>query len=73
MDNPAQKQPLPSSSSLAYDTLAVHTGIARGTGVGVGIPIQQMAAFQFDSLQAAAEEFQTNAGSSLFTHPEPYR
>ncbi|WP_420595065.1 PLP-dependent transferase [Deinococcus sp.] len=49
---------------LAYDTLAVHTGIGRGTGIGVGIPIQQMAAFQFDSLDAAAEEFQTNAGSS---------
>ncbi len=53
-----------SQSTLAYDTLAVHSGIERGTGVGVGIPIQQMAAFQFDSLQAAADEFQTNTGSS---------
>ncbi|WP_161880252.1 aminotransferase class I/II-fold pyridoxal phosphate-dependent enzyme [Deinococcus alpinitundrae] len=52
------------AADLAYDTLAVHTGIGRGTGVGVGIAMQQMAAFQFDSLDAAAEEFQTNAGSS---------
>ena len=52
------------SLELSYDTLAVHTGIERGTGVGVGIPIQQMAAFQFDSLDAAAEEFQVGAGSS---------
>ena len=51
-------------ATLAYDTLAVHSGIERGTGVGVGIPIEQMAAFQFDSLQAAAEEFQANTGSS---------
>ena len=51
-------------ATLAYDTLAVHSGIERGTGVGVGIPIEQMAAFQFESLHAAAEEFQTNAGSS---------
>lgn len=51
-------------TELAYETLAVHSGIGRGTGVGVGIPIQQIAAYQFDSLGAAAEEFQQGTGSS---------
>lgn len=64
MSDASRDLPPELSADLAYDTLAVHTGIGRGTGVGVGIAMQQMAAFQFGSLDAAAEEFQTNAGSS---------
>jgi len=64
LPEPSAEANLETSADLAYDTLAVHTGIERGTGVGVGIPMQQMAAFQFDSLDAAAEEFQLNTGSS---------
>lgn len=49
---------------LNFETSAVHVGIPRGAGDGVGIPIHQMAAFQFESLEGAAEEFQTNASYS---------
>lgn len=64
MSDASRDLPPELAADLSYDTLAVHTGIGRGTGVGVGLAMQQMAAFQFDSLDAAAEEFQTNAGSS---------
>ena len=48
----------------SFETEAVHQGIPRQGGVGLGLPIQQIAAFQFDSLEAAAEEFLTNATHS---------
>ena len=49
---------------LEYETQAVQVGIPRGNGLGVGIPIQQIAAFQFETLEDGATEFQTNASYS---------
>lgn len=51
-------------SELGYETQAVQTGIPRGNGLGVGLPIHQIAAFQFETLEDGASEFQTNAGYS---------
>ncbi|ADV66105.1 aminotransferase class I/II-fold pyridoxal phosphate-dependent enzyme [Deinococcus maricopensis] len=48
----------------AFESRAVHVGVPRESGVGVGIPVHQVAAFQFDTLDAAAQEFQTGATHS---------
>ncbi|MFC4456444.1 aminotransferase class I/II-fold pyridoxal phosphate-dependent enzyme [Deinococcus sonorensis] len=48
------------ASAPQYETQAVHVGIPRGNGVGLGLPIQQIAAFQFETLDDAAQEFQSN-------------
>lgn len=47
-----------------FETEAVHAGIERGSGLGLGFPIFQLAAFQFASQQEAAEEFASNRGHS---------
>ena len=47
-----------------YQTKAVQTGIPRGLGVGVGIPIHAIAAFQFETQEQGASEFQLNSGYS---------
>ena len=51
----------PHPDALSYDTQAVQVGIPRGNTLGVGIPIHQIAAFQFETLQDGATEFVTNA------------
>ena len=48
----------------SYETAAVQSGIGRGLGETVGIPIHQAAAFQFSSLEEAQSEFQLNGGLS---------
>jgi O-acetylhomoserine (thiol)-lyase len=50
--------------SLEYETQAVQVGIPRGLGDGVGIPVHQIAAFQFETLEDGASEFQLNTGYS---------
>jgi O-acetylhomoserine (thiol)-lyase len=50
--------------TLGYETQAVQVGIPRGLGDGVGIPIHQIAAFQFETLEDGASEFQLNTGYS---------
>ena len=47
-----------------YDTAAVQTGIARGLGQTIGFPIHAAAAFQFETLEQAQDEFQHNQGLS---------
>jgi O-acetylhomoserine (thiol)-lyase len=54
----------PSEDTLGYETQAVQVGISRGLGDGVGIPIHQIAAFQFGTLEDGASEFQLNTGYS---------
>ncbi|GGR26106.1 PLP-dependent transferase [Deinococcus ruber] len=49
---------------LGYQTQAVQIGIPRGLGDGVGIPIHQIAAFQFETQEQGASEFQLNTGYS---------
>ncbi|WP_407569439.1 PLP-dependent transferase [Deinococcus altitudinis] len=53
-----------SEDTLGYETQAVQVGIPRGLGDGVGIPIHQIAAFQFETLEDGASEFQLNTGYS---------
>ncbi len=52
------------AEGLEYETQAVQVGIPRGNGLGVGLPIHQIAAFQFETLEDGATEFQTNASYS---------
>lgn len=54
----------PNTDHLDYETQAVQVGIPRGLGDGVGIPIHQIAAFQFETLEDGASEFQHNTGYS---------
>ncbi|WP_424950884.1 PLP-dependent transferase [Deinococcus sp.] len=54
----------PTDRSLDYETEAVQVGIPRGLGDGVGIPIHQIIAFQFETLEQGASEFQLNSGYS---------
>ncbi|GAA5513595.1 O-acetyl-L-homoserine sulfhydrylase 2 [Deinococcus carri] len=48
----------------SFETTAVQTGIPRGLGETVGIPVHQAAAFQFSTLEEAQSEFQQNSGLS---------
>ncbi|MFC3832444.1 MULTISPECIES: aminotransferase class I/II-fold pyridoxal phosphate-dependent enzyme [Deinococcus] len=48
----------------AYETAAVQTAIPRGLGETIGFPIHAAAAFQFDTLEEAQQEFQVNDGLS---------
>lgn len=50
--------------SHAYETQAVQTGVPRGLGQTVGIPIHAAAGFQFETLEQAQSEFQQNTGLS---------
>ena len=54
----------PNDASWSYDTAAVQSGIPRGLGETIGFPIHAAAAFQFDTLEQAQEEFQYNGGLS---------
>ena len=54
----------PTAEQQGYQTKAVQTGISRGLGVGVGIPIHAVAAFQFETQEQGASEFQLNSGYS---------
>ncbi|GGJ51229.1 aminotransferase class I/II-fold pyridoxal phosphate-dependent enzyme [Deinococcus roseus] len=47
-----------------YSSKAVHVGIPRGHAEPLGIPIYPAAAYQFDELDVAADEFQQNTGYS---------
>ncbi|MFD2608048.1 O-acetylhomoserine aminocarboxypropyltransferase/cysteine synthase family protein [Deinococcus taklimakanensis] len=66
----APQPPLPGATqdcpadSPAYQTLAVQTGIPRGLGQTVGVPIHAAAGFQFETLEQAQSEFQVNGGLS---------
>ncbi|ANE44949.1 aminotransferase class I/II-fold pyridoxal phosphate-dependent enzyme [Deinococcus puniceus] len=53
-----------STPDWSYETTAVQTGIGRGLGVTIGIPVHHAAAFQFETLEQAQEEFQLNTGLS---------
>ncbi|MEF2279833.1 aminotransferase class I/II-fold pyridoxal phosphate-dependent enzyme [Deinococcus sp. YIM 134068] len=59
----AQETPTP-TPEWGFETTAVQTGIPRGLGQTVGIPVHQAAAFQFETLEQAQEEFQLNQGLS---------
>lgn len=48
----------------SYETAAVQSAIPRGLGETIGFPIHAAAAFQFDTLEEAQDEFQVNAGLS---------
>lgn len=48
----------------AFETSAVQTGIGRGLGQSIGFPIHAAAAFQFETLEQAQQEFIDNAGLS---------
>ncbi|GGO34335.1 aminotransferase class V-fold PLP-dependent enzyme [Deinococcus humi] len=54
----------PTDTDWSYQTAAVHTSIPRGLGQTVGLPIHAAAAFQFDTLAQAQDEFQNNTGLS---------
>ncbi len=51
-------------AAWSYDTAAVQTGISRGLGETIGFPIHAAAAFQFETLEQAQDEFQHNQGLS---------
>ena len=68
---PAPAPPAPSVPTIdfnfpswGYETAAVQTGIPRGLGQTIGLPIHAAAAFQFDTLEQAQREFQDNEGYS---------
>ena len=44
----------------AYQSQAVHVGIPRERGAGLGIPVHAAVAYQFDSLEHGADVFVTN-------------
>ncbi len=48
----------------SYETTAVQSAIPRGLGQTIGVPIHAAAAFQFETLEEAQEEFQNNTGLS---------
>ena len=48
----------------AFETTAVQTGIERGLGASIGFPIHAAAAFQFETLEQAQQEFIDSAGLS---------
>lgn len=50
--------------SWDYDTLAVQSSIPRGLGDSIGFPVHTAAAFQFETLEQARDEFQNGAGYS---------
>lgn len=54
----------PRDTAWSYETNAVQSSIPRGLGQTIGHPIHAAAAFQFDTLEEAQEEFQVNAGLS---------
>ncbi|THF84842.1 O-acetylhomoserine aminocarboxypropyltransferase/cysteine synthase [Deinococcus sp. KSM4-11] len=54
----------PTAAPWTYETAAVQTAIPRGLGETIGFPIHAAAAFQFDTLEQAQEEFQVNDGLS---------
>lgn len=54
----------PPDTEWSFETAAVQTSIPRGLGQTIGLPIHAAAAFQFDTLEQAQEEFQVNAGLS---------
>ncbi|WP_034386476.1 O-acetylhomoserine aminocarboxypropyltransferase/cysteine synthase family protein [Deinococcus sp. YIM 77859] len=54
----------PANTPWSYETTAVQTGIPRGLGETVGLPIHQAAAFQFSTLEEAQDEFARNQGLS---------
>ncbi|MBI0445731.1 O-acetylhomoserine aminocarboxypropyltransferase/cysteine synthase family protein [Deinococcus sp. DB0503] len=54
----------PTDTDWSFETAAVQTGIPRGLGQTVGIPIHQAAAFQFATLEEAQDEFARNQGLS---------
>ncbi len=43
---------------MKFETEAVHNGLPRGQGVGVGLAIQQTTTFEFETLEGAADVFQ---------------
>ncbi|GGL82041.1 O-acetylhomoserine (thiol)-lyase/O-acetylserine (thiol)-lyase [Deinococcus aerolatus] len=47
-----------------YETAAVQSSIPRGLGQTIGFPIHAAAAFQFDTLEQAQNEFENNTGLS---------
>ncbi|WP_027481640.1 PLP-dependent transferase [Deinococcus pimensis] len=49
-----------SEPTRAFESLAVHTGIPRAGGVGLGVPVHHSVAFQFESLEHGADVFATN-------------
>lgn len=52
------------SKDWAFETLAVQSAIPRGLGETIGFPIHAAAAFQFNTLEEAREEFINNEGLS---------
>lgn len=54
----------PPPHDWSYETAAVQTGIPRGLGQTIGFPIHAAAAFQFDTLEQAQDEFIHNDGLS---------
>jgi O-acetylhomoserine (thiol)-lyase len=54
----------PTEPEWSFETTAVQTGIPRGLGQTVGIPVHQAAAFQFTTLEEAQGEFAQNTGLS---------
>lgn len=53
-----------SLNDWAFETAAVQTGIERGLGASIGFPIHAAAAFQFETLEQAQQEFIDGAGLS---------
>lgn len=52
------------SKDWAFETSAVQSAIPRGLGETIGFPIHAAAAFQFDTLEEAQDEFISNEGLS---------
>lgn len=48
------------ASAPSFESLAVHSGIPRAAGVGLGVPVHHSVAFQFGSLAHGADVFATN-------------
>lgn len=57
-------KPKTNAQTWQYETAAVQTAIPRGLGEGIGIPVQTAAAFQFETLEQAQQEFIDNSGYS---------
>ncbi|CAM4009908.1 aminotransferase class V-fold PLP-dependent enzyme [Deinococcus frigens] len=64
MSDSPEAADLPASAGWSFETAAVQSSIPRGLGQTVGFPIHAAAAFQFDTLEQAQEEFQNNTGLS---------
>ncbi|WP_261664307.1 aminotransferase class V-fold PLP-dependent enzyme [Deinococcus sp. Marseille-Q6407] len=64
-------EPNPAAPGWGYATRAVQSAIPRGLGQSIGLPVHTAAAFQFENLEQAQEEFAGGGGLSYARMQNP--